>query len=122
MTVQFILFYRDSDVILTSQEGMSLILMESNQTILDWGWIPGTDRSLRGAPGRLRGFMDSPRRDISCRRYGCIPDRGWGLVRQLSQLNEQDGAIYRSFGLGADLKIVENHSKQPADAVGQLVR
>jgi serine/threonine protein phosphatase PrpC len=53
MTDQLIRFYRESDEIPASREGIHRILMEGNQTIMDWGCMPGTDRPLGGCAGTI---------------------------------------------------------------------
>ncbi len=105
MTDQLIRFYRESDEIPASREGMRRILMEGNQAILEWGCMPGTDRPLGGCAGTIAWIHGQSVEIFHAGDTVAYLIRDGGLVRQLTRLHEQDGAIYRYFGLGADLKI-----------------
>ena len=105
MTDQLIRFYREADDIPASREGMHRILMKGNQTILDWGCMPGTDRPLGGCAGTVAWIHGQTVEIFHAGDTVAYLIRDGGLVRQLTRLHEQDGAIYRYFGLGADLKI-----------------
>ena len=105
MTDQLIRFYRESDMFPASREGMKQLLMAGNRTILDWGCMPGTDRPLGGCAGTVVWIHGQSAEIFHAGDTVAYLIRDGGLVRQLTRLHEQDGAIYRYFGLGADLKI-----------------
>lgn len=105
MTDQLIRFFRETDEYPASKEGMCRILMEGNGTILDWGCMPGTDRPLGGCAGSVAWIRGPSAVIFHAGDTVAHLIRDGGLVRQLTRLHEQDGTIYRYFGLGTDLKI-----------------
>lgn len=105
MADQLIRFYRESNEFPASREGMCRILMEGNQTILGWGCMPETDRPLGGCAGTVAWIHGQSAEIFHAGDTVAYLIRDGGLVRQLTRLHEENGAIYRYFGLGAYLEI-----------------
>ncbi len=116
MTDQLIRFFRESEDFPASREGIYRLLMEGNQSIFNWGCKSGTDLPLGGCAGTVAWIQGASAKIFHAGDTVAYLIRDGGLVWQLTQQHEQDGAIYRYFGLGPDLKIeVENVPLEEGD-------
>lgn len=104
MCDQLLRFYRETDVYVSSTQGLETLLMKANSAINGWGMMPGTDRPLGGCAGthawirygRLTLFHAGDTAAILVRD---------GEPRPLVRLHEVNGGIFRYFGLGPNLEI-----------------
>jgi len=97
-------FYQKSDLYADSARDLHRLLNEANREINGWGTIPGTDRPLGGCAGTvawIRGNVLHSFHAGDTVGFLIRADRPVSLTRQ----HEKDGAIYRYFGLGSNLKI-----------------
>lgn len=97
-------FYSEPHVHQASWEGVHRLLMDANQRIFKWGFIPGTDRPVGGCAGTIVWIY---RESLFVFHAGdtlglLMRD---GEATQLNKLHEVNGAIYRYFGLGSSLQI-----------------
>jgi serine/threonine protein phosphatase PrpC len=97
-------FYQESHLYADSARDIHRLLDEANQEINEWGTIPGTDRPLGGCAGTIawiRGNVLHAFHAGDTVGFLIRADRPISLTRQ----HEKDGAIYRYFGLGSNLRI-----------------
>lgn len=98
-------FYRESEKLSATSEALHLILQKSNQTICDWGCVYGTTRPLGGCAGTVAWLIDGRLTIFHAGDTVGMLLRAGKNPLALTRLHEQDGAIFRYFGLGSALEI-----------------
>lgn len=98
-------FYRKPDEITPDAAGLNLLLLQTNQTINDWGCMAGTDRPLGGAAGTIAWIHDQKLTLFHAGDTAGILLREKSPPHLLTGLHEYDGGITRYFGLGRHLEI-----------------
>jgi PPM family protein phosphatase len=110
-------FFSMSDEHESSWEGLRRLLMEANQCIFDWGFMPGTERPAGGCAGTVIWIQGEA---LFVFHAG---DTAGVLIRddtttRLNRLHETNGGIYRYFGLGPSLQIdVQQFSLEEGDRI-----
>jgi serine/threonine protein phosphatase PrpC len=111
-------FFRKPDEIAADWQGLTNLLYRANLEIISWGFVEGTSRPLGGCAGtiawcyqnRLTIFHAGDTVGMLLR-----PDKE---PRTLTKLHEDDGGIYRYFGLGENLEIdVESTAIEDGDLI-----
>jgi serine/threonine protein phosphatase PrpC len=83
--------------------------MQANGAIYDWGFMPGTNRPLGGCAGTVAWLHEHLLFVFHAGDTVALLIRD-GKSLQLTRIHETNGAIYRYFGLGPQLKIDVDHS------------
>lgn len=104
MSDHLISFLQEPDRFPPDAAGMKSLLMEANNIVNAWGFIPGTDRPLGGCAGTVAWIYEEQLHLFHAGdTVGILIRDGQGTV--LTKLHELGGVLYRYFGLGKTLKI-----------------
>ena len=98
-------FFREPCPWSASVEGLVDLLMTTNNTICDWGFMPGTDRPLGGCAGSIVWLVNDQMHFFHAgdTTLMLIHD---GRGKEITHPHQTpDGAIFRYFGLGPVLKL-----------------
>ena len=110
-------FYRKPEKYPASHESIEQLMMKANREIFDWGFMPGTDRPLGGCAGTVIWINEEEMCVFHAGDTIALLIRD-GIFQQLTALHELNGAIYRYFGMGENLKIdVECHGIEESDRI-----
>jgi serine/threonine protein phosphatase PrpC len=110
-------FYREPEQYPASYESIKQLMMEANREILNWGFMPGTDRPLGICAGTLVWLYKEIMHVFHAGDTIALLVRD-GVFEQLTALHELDGSIYRYFGFGENLKIdVSRHEIEESDRI-----
>jgi serine/threonine protein phosphatase PrpC len=97
-------FYQECDSYADSASGLHRLLDAANREINGWGAIHGTDRPLGGCAGTVAWIRGNALHVFHAGDTVGFLIRA-GRPISLTRQHEKDGAIYRYFGLGPNLKI-----------------
>ncbi len=97
-------YYSQPESCTGTWEGIRDLLFTANKEVFDWGFMPGTDRPLGGCAGSVIWIYEKKLYTFHAGDTVAVLIRD-GKATQLTHLHELDGAIYRYFGLGGNLKI-----------------
>ena len=97
-------YYQQSENHPATWQGIRDLLLEGNMEISKWGLMPGKDRPLGGCAGTVAWINEKKLYIFHAGDTLAILIRD-GKPEQLTRLHEQNGAIYRYFGLGNNLEI-----------------
>lgn len=81
------------------------LLYDANLVITSWGMMPGTTRPLGGCAGTIAWRCDERLTFYHAGDTVGMLLRSGEMPRTLTKLHEQNGGIYRYFGLGETLEI-----------------
>ena len=111
-------FYQKPDTYPASGEGVKKLLLEGNQAIYEWGFMPGTDRSQGGCAGTVVWLFEDSLRVFHAGDTAAILIRD-GRTTQLTQEHQlENGAIFRYFGLGPHLELqAEKYYLEDSDRI-----
>ncbi|HED00471.1 MAG TPA: protein serine/threonine phosphatase 2C family protein [Proteobacteria bacterium] len=101
-------YYQEPGKYGSSWKDVRQLLLEANQAICDWGFMPGTDRPLGGCAGTVIWIDEGDLFAFHAGDTVALLIRG-NEATQLTRLHEIDGGIYRYFGLGANLELDVHH-------------
>jgi serine/threonine protein phosphatase PrpC len=97
-------YYQQPDEYGATHSDLHRLLMQGNMTIQDWGFMPGTDRPRGGCAGTIAWIYQNKMFIFHAGDTLALLIRS-GKSRQLTQMHDYKGAIYRYFGLGSHLEI-----------------
>jgi serine/threonine protein phosphatase PrpC len=105
MADHLIKFYRNPADYPASWEGIRSLLFEGNMEIYNWGFKPGTDIPLGGCAGTVIWILGEALYVFHAGDTSAVHIRD-EKISELTQPHQlPDGAIFRYFGLGPNLKI-----------------
>ena len=108
MADHLIKFYRDADDYPASPEGLKSLLFEGNVEINGWGCKPGTDIPLGGCVGTIIWILGESLYVFHAGDTSGVHIRD-DKAAELTQPHQlPDGALFRYFGMGPDLRIDVN--------------
>ena len=109
MAESLLRFYKEPEVFPESWESIRTLLMEANLMIYQWGFMPGTDRPLGGCAGTVAWLLKETLYIFHIDDTVAVLIRD-GVGTQLTKVHQlDDGAIFRYFGMGTDLRIDIEH-------------
>ena len=104
MADKLLKFYQDPECYPDTAYGLHRLLDEGNRDIHLWGVIDGTDRPLGGCAGTIAWVHGNKLHAFHAGDTVGFLIRA-GRAISLTRQHEKNGAIYRYFGLGPNLKI-----------------
>ena len=105
MAERLIDFFRKPETYPAISDGVQSLLLQGNAEINEWGCKPGTDIPLGGCAGTVVWIIDDTLYTFHAGDTACLLIRD-GKVTELTRPHQApDGAIFRYFGLGPDLKV-----------------
>ncbi|MBF0225851.1 MAG: SpoIIE family protein phosphatase [Desulfobacterales bacterium] len=118
MADKLISFYREPDIYNSSFEGINTLLMEANQEIWNWGFIPGTDRPLGGCAGTIVWLFEENIYVFHAGDTAGFLIRDDKLIHLTRTHQMENGAIIQYFGYGENLVIdIERFSIEELDRI-----
>ena len=108
MADHLIKFYRNPDEYPASSEGLKSLLFEGNIEINGWGCKPGTDIPLGGCVGTVIWVLGESLYVFHAGDTSGVHIRDEKAIELTQPHQLPDGAVFRYFGVGSDLKIDVN--------------
>jgi len=108
MADSLIRFYREPEHYLGTWEGLRKLLLETNQEIHEWGFIPGTDRPLGGCAGTVAWRNGEKLFVFHAGDTEGLLLRGPEMTR-LTRIHEVNGCLHKYFGSGPGLEVDVKH-------------
>jgi serine/threonine protein phosphatase PrpC len=104
-------FYTDPHLYEASWGGLQRLLMDGNGHIHQWGFMEGTDRPLGGCAGTIAWIHDDQLTVFHAGDTVGMLISGRDATQLTRTHQKPDGAIYRYFGLGPNLRVDVNRCK-----------
>jgi serine/threonine protein phosphatase PrpC len=104
-------FYRYPNKHQASWEGIQSLLLKGNMNINKWGFKPGTDIPLGGCAGTIIWVIEETLYVFHAGDTSAVLIRDKNAIELTQPHQLPDGAIFRYFGLGSNLKLYVNSFK-----------
>lgn len=105
MADRLVFFYNSPEQYGANWEGLRNLLMDGNEYIHQWGLMEGTDRPLGGCAGTIAWIHEKQLTVFHAGDTVGVLISGRDAI-QLTKIHQKpDGAIYRYFGLGPNLRL-----------------